>query len=98
MRAYQAGLALFVQAGAQVLGASVNKPNKNRKFADSLGLTFPLLCDISKRVSEQYGVLNFFRLSSRVTFVIDRDGVIRNIFRGRDALNAKAALEACRAL
>lgn len=98
MRAYQSGLALFEKADSQVLGASINSPAQNKKFADGLGLTFPLLCDTKKHVSRLYGVLNFFRLSSRTTFVIDKDGVIRHIFRGREALDAKAALEACRAL
>jgi peroxiredoxin len=98
MRAYQAGLTLFEKANTQVLGASVNSAAQNKKFADALGLTFPLLCDTSKQISKLYGVLNFFRVASRVTFVIDVEGVVRRIFRGREAIDAKASLEACRAL
>jgi peroxiredoxin len=98
MRAYQAGLALFERTNTRILGASTNTAAKNKKFADALGLSFPLLSDTSRQLSKLYGVLNFFRLSNRATFVIDKDGVIRAIFRGRQALDPKPVLEACRAL
>ena len=81
--------------GAQVLGISVNKPEPNRSFAEKLGLTFPLLCDAKKIVSRQYGVLGFLRVAKRTTFVIDTEGVIRHIDRGREAMNPASTHEAC---
>jgi peroxiredoxin len=98
MRAYQDGLAQFEQAGAQVLGLSVDAPRANKKFAEKLGLTFPLLSDSSKQVSKVYGVLSIFRMAKRVTFVVDRQGVIRHVDEGRAALDPANALQACRAL
>lgn len=96
LRAYQDELAEFERAGAQILGISVNKPAANRKFAQKLGLTFPLLCDPDKKVTKLYGILNFFRLARRTTFVLDPRGVIRRIDRGVAALIPDSALEACR--
>jgi peroxiredoxin Q/BCP len=96
LRAYQAGLAEFGKAGAQVLGISVNKPAANFSFAEKLRLTFPLLCDVEKKVARQYGVLSFFpRLARRTTFVIDRAGVIRHLDYGQEASTPDSALKAC---
>lgn len=77
--------------GTQILGISINKPPTNRDFAQKLGLTFPLLSDSEKTVSKQYGVLNFLRVASRTTFVLDQAGVIRHIDRGGRAMNPASA-------
>jgi len=81
--------------GAQILGISVNKAEANRRFAEKLGLKFPLLCDAEKKVSRQYGVLNFLRVAKRTTFVIDAEGVIRHIDRGSRAMHPASANQAC---
>ena len=57
-------------------------------------MTFPLLCDTTRQISKLYGVLNFFRMAKRVTFVVDRRGIIRHIDRGGDAADPGFALEA----
>jgi peroxiredoxin Q/BCP len=79
-----------------VLGISVDSREKNKIFAESLGLTFPILSDEQRTVSRQYGVLiPILRLAHRVTFVIDRDGVIREIIKGGAAIDPAGALKAC---
>jgi hypothetical protein len=76
--AYQADIAKFEQAGAQVLGISVDSRDKNRAFAQELGVRFPILSDEAKTVSQQYGVLiPLIRLAKRTTFIIDERGIIR---------------------
>ena len=67
-------------------------------FAQKRGLTFPLLCDTKKTVSKLYGVLNFFRVASRVTFVVDKQGVIRHVDRGGEAADPGSALRAVSAV
>lgn len=84
--------------GAKVLGISVNKSEANRSFAEKLSLTFPLLCDTEKKVSRLYGVLGFLRIAKRTTFVIDTEGVIRQIDRGSAAMNPVLARETCNLL
>ena len=61
-------------------------------------MTFPLLCDTKKTVSKLYGALSFFRVAKRMTFVLDKQGVIRHIDRGGDAADPDGALAAVTAL
>jgi peroxiredoxin Q/BCP len=83
-------------ANAQVLGISVDQPEANREFAAKIGAAFPVLSDPNKATAKAYGVLNFTRLfANRVTFVIDRDGVIQHIDKGSDAIDPAAACGAC---
>jgi peroxiredoxin Q/BCP len=85
-----------VAANAQVLGISVDKPEANREFAAKIAATFPILSDPEKATAKAYGVLNFTRLfANRVTFVIDKDGVIQHIDQGSDAIDPAASFGAC---
>lgn len=64
----------------QVLGVSVDSSASHLAFADKLGVTFPLLSDIHRRVSRSYGVLlEEQSISCRATFIIDQQGIIRQI-------------------
>jgi peroxiredoxin Q/BCP len=59
--------------------ASVDAPEKNAKFAQSLGLDFPILSDPTKATARAYGVLGPVGLASRWTFYIGADGRILEI-------------------
>jgi peroxiredoxin Q/BCP len=60
--------------------ASVDTPEENKKFAESLDLDYPILSDPDKSVARAYGVLNDARgFANRWTFYIDKDGVIRDV-------------------
>lgn len=61
--------------------ASTDTVEKNARFAESLGLDFPILCDPSKETARAYGVLGFTGLASRWTFYIGADGRILEIDR-----------------
>jgi peroxiredoxin Q/BCP len=77
----------------------VDSREKNKAFAESLGLKFPVLSDEEKTVSRQYDVLiPVLRLAHRVTFVIDRQGIIRQIIKGGDAIDPAGAIQACSVL
>ncbi len=80
----------------QVLGISLDTQERNRKFAAQTGASFPLLSDTDKRVAKAYGVLNFTHLfANRVTFVIDKNGIIQYIEEGADAVDPSGAGQAC---
>jgi thioredoxin-dependent peroxiredoxin len=51
----------------------------NAAFAKSLDLDYPILSDPEKTTAKAYGVLNPAGMSSRVTFYIDKEGVIKEI-------------------
>ena len=60
--------------------ASVDTPETNRKFAESLELDYPLLSDPGKQVASAYGVVTPERqFAQRWTFYIGTDGKILHI-------------------
>jgi peroxiredoxin Q/BCP len=60
--------------------ASVDDNETNTKFAQSLGLDFPILSDSTKATAKAYGVFNPDRsVANRWTFYIGPDGVIKAI-------------------
>jgi peroxiredoxin Q/BCP len=67
--------------GAEVIGISSDSALSHSSFASECGVKFPLLSDRGGRVREMYGVKSSLGLvPGRVTFVIDKDGVVRRVF------------------
>ena len=63
------------------------------------GLNFTLLAESDKQVNELYGVLGPFGFSRRVTFVLDKQGVIRKIFPSVDVgVHSKEVLAALKSI
>jgi peroxiredoxin Q/BCP len=63
-------------------GISIDRPETNRRFAESLGLDFPVLSDPSRETARAYGVLRGFGLfTARHTFYIGADGVLLAVDR-----------------
>ncbi len=99
MQNYRDNLAKFRELNAQVLGVSVDSPFAQKEFAKQNGIEYPLLSDLKKEVSRQYGVLLEDRgVSNRVTFVIDKEGKIRSIEAGNSAISVDGALKALKSL
>jgi len=65
----------------QYFAASVDTPDANARFAESLGLDFPILSDPTKAAARAYGVLSPSGLASRWTFYIGVDGRIGAVDR-----------------
>jgi peroxiredoxin Q/BCP len=80
--------------------ASVDEPAKNKDFAKSLDLDFPILSDPTKKTAEAYGVVHEGRpVAERWTFYIGPDGKIKAIDQkvntkehGQDMANKLEAL------
>jgi len=71
----------FRVAGAEVLGISDDSVESHGRFAAKYKLPFTLLSDRGGRVRRLYEVKKSFGLiPARVTFVIDREGIIRHAF------------------
>jgi thioredoxin-dependent peroxiredoxin len=71
----------FVAAGAEVVGVSADTPASHAAFARKHKLPFPIVSDRDGRLRTLFGVpklLGF--LPGRVTYVIDRAGVVRLAF------------------
>jgi peroxiredoxin Q/BCP len=68
--------------------ASVDSPDKNKMFAESLDLDYPILSDPDKTVAKEYGVLNPSGFANRWTFYIDKEGVLKAIDKSVNAPQA----------
>jgi peroxiredoxin Q/BCP len=70
----------FVAVGAQRVGISADKVEKQKRFADKHSLGYPLLSDPDKKVAAEFGVTRGIgpikAPNKRVTFVIDTDRTI----------------------
>lgn len=90
----------FVETGAEVVGISDDPPESHTQFRARHGLPMRLLSDPDGAVRALYGVRGVLGLRDRVTFVVDRDGIVRHVFssRVRFAKHVDEALAAARAL
>jgi thioredoxin-dependent peroxiredoxin len=77
----------FQRAGAVVLGVSTDDIKSHEKFKTKYSLPFTLLSDPEHQVAEQYGVWGLktfmgkeYMGVSRVTYLIDENGVIKQIW------------------
>jgi len=70
---------LIREYNASYFMASVDPLDDNRAFAKKTGADFPMLSDPSKDIAKAYDVLNLFRVASRVTFYISKEGKILKI-------------------
>jgi len=74
----------------RIFAASVDREETNREFAESLGLTYPILSDPTKATARAYGVLAPSGYASRWTFYIGPDGRILDIDKKVSAATAGA--------
>lgn len=80
---FQRDLAEYEKRNAVILGVSTQDEKTHQAFCTKEGLNFRLLADTKGEVSKQYGsVVNLAvtKLSSRHTFLIDPEGVIRKVW------------------
>jgi len=79
--AFRDSYEVFTQAGAEVIGVSDDTVESHRAFAAHHRLPFRLLSDPGGEVRKLYGVSGWLGLlRGRVTFVIDRQGIVRHVF------------------
>jgi peroxiredoxin Q/BCP len=97
---FQRDLAEYQKRNALILGVSVQDEKSHKEFCAKEGLNFKLLADTQKEVSKSYDSiinLGIVKLSSRHTFLIDPQGVIRKIWLDVDvtkhSVNVLATLD-----
>ncbi|GAC1466223.1 MAG: peroxiredoxin [Ktedonobacteraceae bacterium] len=72
---------VFKDAGAEVIGVSSDSEQSHRQFAQQHKLPFLLLSDSNGALRKRYGVPSTLGLlPGRVTYVIDKQGIVRHIF------------------
>jgi peroxiredoxin Q/BCP len=76
----------FRATGAEVIGISDDSSESHRRFASKYGLPFTLLSDKGGTVRKLYGVKKLLGvIPGRVTFVIDRRGIVRHVFSSQSS-------------
>jgi peroxiredoxin Q/BCP len=107
MRAVQAGIdsGQISTGDTAVFGVSLDSPAANAAFAEQNGLQFPLLSDMNHKMLTSYGILKTYSVENedyqwalRANIVIDKQGIIRLIDEGDDAVDPNTALTVCTAL
>lgn len=78
--AFRDSYQVFQEAGAEVIGISDDSPASHQKFASKHNLPFTLLSDQGGKVRELYGAKTLWILPGRITYVIDKQGIVRHVF------------------
>ena len=87
--AFRDNYAVFQEAGAEVIGISSDSKESHQKFAQKYNLPFTLLSDGKNEARKAFNVPNtLFVLPGRVTYVIDKEGIVRHIFDSMLDFNA----------
>ena len=91
----------FTEAGAVVIGISSDSEARHQSFAQKHGLPFLLVSDKDGNARRAFGVAKTMGIfPGRVTYVIDREGIVRHIFNSQFAADrhVEEALEIVRKL
>ena len=70
----------FQKEGAEVYGISADSIETHKRFAVEHELPFRLLSDEGNKVREMFGAFGIGHIPGRVTFVVDKKGVVRMVF------------------
>ncbi len=80
----------FRKLDATVLGVSSDSTESHKNFKSHRNLQFTLVSDETKEIRKAYGAIGTL-IPPRITFVIDRDGIIREVYNSQ--LNASNHVE-----
>lgn len=74
----------------------MDSPFANKAFAESIGVTFPLLSDWGGDVTRAYGVYNEKeKAARRVTYLIDKSGRVTSMQVDKEAVDPTAIVTRC---
>ncbi len=77
----------ILSTNSVLFAISIDTVEEQKKFIDEYNIPYQHLSDSNKVTCKQYAGLNIAGLAKRATFVIDKKGIIRKIFRDIDVEN-----------
>jgi thioredoxin-dependent peroxiredoxin len=81
-RAFRDNHALIRSLGAELVGVSVDRVQRQCEFAEKENLRFTLIGDESKEIGRAYGVLwPVLDVDRRVTFILDPEGRVEKVIQ-----------------
>ncbi len=75
----------FVDLGCEVIGISSDSVSSHKLFSEKYNLNFPILSDSKDEVRNLFGVPKslFGLLKGRVTYIIDKNGIVVWVFNSQ---------------
>ena len=74
----------ILSTDSKLFAISIDTVESQKKFVDEYNIPYLHLSDTQKNACKTYPGLNIAGLAKRVTFVIDKNGTTKNIFRNID--------------
>ncbi len=71
----------IVNTNSVLFAISIDTVEAQKKFVEEYGVPYLHLSDTKKETCKKYADLNLAGLAKRSTFIIDKDGIIKKIFR-----------------
>ena len=83
----------------------MDSPAANAAFAKQIGLTFPLLSDMNRKMLKTYGILKGYNVQDetyewalRANMITDKQGIVEFVKTGESAVDPNTALTMCTTL
>ena len=83
----------------------MDSPAANAAFAKQIGVTFPLLSDMNRKMLKSYGILkgydkneDTYEWALRANIIVDKQGIIQFVEEGDSAVDPNTALTMCTTL
>jgi peroxiredoxin len=83
----------------------LDSPAANAAFAKQIGIKFPLLSDMNRKMLKSYGILKGYDVQNetyewalRANIVVDKQGIIQFVEEGDSAVDPNTALTMCTTL
>ena len=77
----------ILSTNSKLFAISIDTVESQKKFVDEYNIPYLHLSDTQKNACKTYPGLNIAGLAKRSTFIIDKNGIIRNIFQNIDVKN-----------
>jgi len=74
----------IISSGSVLFAISIDTVEDQKKFVEEYNIPYKHLSDSNKETCKKYPGLNIAGLAKRSTFVVDKHGIIRKIFRNID--------------
>ena len=74
----------ILSTNSKLFAISIDTVESQKKFVDEYDIPYLHLSDTQKSTCKKYSGLNIAGLAKRITFIIDKNGIIKNIFQNID--------------
>ena len=77
----------ILSTNSKLFAISIDTVESQKKFVDEYNIPYLHLSDTRKETCKKYSGINIAGMAKRVTFIIDKNGIIKNVFRDIDVKN-----------